>query len=150
MPSDHSPQVCLVVDSIRRDVFWRGLRTVRSEGATVYRGKLADELFALVCLFHLQSSHLVGLDKMPPLHETMIAELAGLRADGHANDLSDKWMLKWKKVCKIGLGNKVGSSCFKTNKYTYLKRDMLCIVQVFERAVSAPQGRSKIVVASKR
>jgi len=50
-----------------------------------------------VCLFHLQSSHLVGLDKMPPSHETMIAELAGLRADGHANDLSDKWMWKWKE-----------------------------------------------------
>ena len=75
----------------------------------------------------------------------MIADLVGLRADGHATICQTSECGNEKKICKIGLGNKVGSNCFKTNKYTYLKRDKLCIVQVFERAVSAPHANKEEV-----
>ena len=114
----------------------------QTEGATVYRGKLA---WQVVC-FGLPSSIISTIltlgrawQDAAIARDNMIADLVGLRADGHANDLSDKWSGNEKKVCQIWLGNKVGSNCFKTNKYTYLKRDMLCIVQVFE----PPQAKRK-------
>ena len=50
MPSYHSPEVCLVVESIRRDVFWCELRTVRRKVRPSTEESLHDKLFASVCL----------------------------------------------------------------------------------------------------
>ena len=54
---------------------------------------------------------MVGLDKMPPLHETIMQTIYQTSECGNE-----------KKVCQIWLGNKVGSNCFKTNKYLPQKR----------------------------
>ena len=125
---------------------WCGLRTVRSEGATVYRGKLADELFASQFASSIYNPHTwSGLTRCR--HCTRQYDRRSCRSQS-------RWTCKrsvrqvnveMKRKYVIGLGNKVGSNCFKTNKYTYLKRDMLCIVQVFERAVSAPHANKEEV-----